>query len=397
MYTSLQMNSRIDPMHGCAMAGIIAFACSIKDALPIVHGPTGCAGGYRLVPLLCDKEPLLPTTAIYQYELVMGTADKLKNALYKAHQIYQPKYIFVTLTCATSMSGEDYSLIAKQFEADTGTKTFILDGSALFGEESDGYAESYRQFVSALNLNTHPEPGYVALDGLSPASFGAINAFWQISDVLTRECGLAIAPSISVDFDAAEAGEYAKAHVLPVGQLFHLNGLDRPLLAPVGIKGTFDFMQKACALAEAPLPLEAAERYERLLGDFSRACEPVRTAFCGKAAMVEADGFYAYWLARFLHDELQMEVFVSTDEKGIQILERENFCKTIYADMGGYELDWECGQKNCVLAFGSTNLNPRGKGNRIYIPYSSPCWDDISEYPTYFGYDGAFELLVRIK
>lgn len=397
MYSSQQINSRIDPMHGCAMAGIIAFSCGIKGALPIVHGPTGCAGGYRLVPLLCGKEPLLPTTAIYQYELVMGTVEKLKKALYKAHDIYKPNYIFVTLTCATSMSGEDFSLITGQFEKDTGTKAFILDGSALFGEEGDGYVESYRQFTASLQIERHPQKGLAALDGLSPSSFGAANAFEQLKAVLTEECGLSIAPSISLAFDADDKEKYASAHILPVGQLFHINGMDAPLLAPVGIKGTFDFIEKACRLSGIAVPGAAKEKYERLSEEFSSRCTGLALRLKGKSAMVEADAFYTYWLAKLLHDELQMQVYVSTDEKGCELLERESFCEKVYADMGGYELNWECGEKDFLLAFGSTNLNPRGQGKRIYIPYSSPCWDEITEYPTYFGYEGAFALIGLIE
>ncbi len=397
MYTSQQINSRIDPMHGCAMSGIIAFACALQNTFPMVHGPTGCAGGYRLVPLLCNQEPLLPTTAIYQYDLAIGTTEKLKQALYKAHEVYNPKYIFVVLTCATSMAGEDYNDITKEFDEKTNTKTFVIDGSAFFGEERDGYIESYNQFVKALNIKHTPQKGVVALDGLSLSSFGATNAFEQLCDIIKNECKMEVAPSISVNFSADDFADYAKANVLKIGHLFNSDGLNSCLLAPIGAEGTFDFIKKSCEKAGVLIPESAYENKKKYDALYEKEISDIRTMLNNKAVMVEADGFYAYWLCHLLHKKLGMKVYLTTDEPGFELMESTALCEKVYADMGGYELDFECKRKNCVLALGSTNLNPRERENILYIPYSSPCWDAITEYPTYFGYEAGLELLKRIK
>ena len=75
MYSPEQRHARVDPSHGCALGGVVAFSNSVEGALTLVHGSAGCASGYRLVMLLCDREPLMPTTALSQQHLVMGTGD----------------------------------------------------------------------------------------------------------------------------------------------------------------------------------------------------------------------------------------------------------------------------------------------------------------------------------
>lgn len=305
MYTAAQIADRVDPAHGCALGGIIAFCNSIEGALPIVHGPTGCAGGYRLVTLLCDREPLMPVTAVYQYELVMGTGKKLEAALYKAKRIYRPTIIFAMLTCATSMSGEDYTSIIERFERETDTKVFLLDGSGLFGEDIDGYIESYRRFIEWMNFKRDPMEGIVAIDGISPANYGAKQMFKQFAEIVTDECGLTLAPSVSISFDPArDLAAYSRASVIYAGYLWTF--AEERVLAPIGIEATYDLIKHACRAAGRPVPQEAYERMAAHRERFAAGSAALRERLCGRYAMVEADGFFAVPLARLLKNEFDI-------------------------------------------------------------------------------------------
>ena len=38
MYSPEQRRARVDPSHGCALGGVIAFSNSVEGALTLVHG-----------------------------------------------------------------------------------------------------------------------------------------------------------------------------------------------------------------------------------------------------------------------------------------------------------------------------------------------------------------------
>lgn len=393
MYSPEQRHARVDPSHGCALGGVVAFSNSVEGALTLVHGSAGCASGYRLVMLLCDREPLMPTTAVSQLELVMGTGDKLGKALRKAWAYYHPPVVFISLTCSTSMTGEDYTGVIRAFEGETGCKVFLVDGSAMFGEDSDGYVESYRQFTAWLDVDRRPDGVHLALDGLSPELFGAKGALAQIQALVECECGLRCAPSLSVSFNPGDAQAYARAGLLRLGRLW---ALDEPrCLAPIGVEACRAFVLRACQAAGTAAPAWAEADYAAARARFDREKAPLLPMLAGKTAVVEADGFFALPLARMLRQEFGMQVCVSTDAAGYEALAREGFCRRLMADVGGYELDHACRELDCVLAFGSSNVNTPGRW--AYVPYTSPCWDDTTEHITYFGYPGAFALLDRLK
>lgn len=393
MYSTEQRQARVDPAHGCALGGVIAFCNSIAGALPLVHGSAGCASGYRLVMLLCDREPLMPTTGVSQLELALGSGDKLDRALRKAWEHYHPPILFVVLTCATSMTGEDHTARLRAFERETGCKTFLVDGSAIFGEDSDGYLESYRQFTRWLDVRRRPDGAHLALDGFSPDLFGAKDAFGQLKSLVEEECGLRAAPSVSVAFRPEDAGEYACAALLHVGRLWTL---DEPrCLAPIGVEACHAFVRRACQAAGKPVPSHAQAHYAAARTRFDQEKAALLPRLAEKDAMVEADGFFAVPLARLLKEEFGMRVSVSTDSSGYEMLAGEGICHRLMADVGGYELDHACREVDCVLAFGSSNVNTPGRW--AYVPYTSPCWDDTNEHITYFGYPGAFALLDRLK
>src|SRR6056297_179956 len=103
MYLSTKRD-RIEPLKGCAMVGIIEGMMGLEDARPLVHGPMSCSSGHRMVFLFADKEPILPTTALTEEELVLGSQEKLEVALNKAYELYEPTYLGVIITCAISLS-----------------------------------------------------------------------------------------------------------------------------------------------------------------------------------------------------------------------------------------------------------------------------------------------------
>ena len=393
MYAASQINSRIESSHGCAMGGIIAFSICIKDALAIAHGPTGCAGGYRMIFLLADTCPILPTTAIYQYEVAMGTKDKLQAALYKAKRVYDPSIIFVTLTCATSMIAEDYQDMLEQFESDTGTKVILEDGSALFGEDNDGYRKTYDDFVSWLNLEHDPDGHSIALDGMAPSVYNVKKNWEEMRFLVEDLCHLTLAPSLSVAFDLnKDKKAYAKAAVVSIGLL---NRRD-DTFALIGYQAISAFMEKICAKVNKDVPMEAYEALAALKKELEADILALREKLEGRYVMIEADEFYAVPLAETMKELFGCQIAVSSDAFGVESLEKSGLCAWCEADVGGYELNEFAKELDCAVCFGSSNIYDH-TGKSLYIPFSAPLWDEVSDNASLFGLNGMRYLVRKLK
>ena len=392
MYTAAQINSRIESSHGCAMGGIIAFSCCIDNALCIAHGPTGCAGGYRMIFLLADRCPILPTTAIYQYEVAMGTKEKLQAALYKAKRVYDPSVIFVTLTCATSMIQEDYNDIIEQFEADTGTKVFLEDGSSLFGEDNDGYRKTYDDFVKWLDVTHAPDGKSIALDGMAPSIYNARKNMEQMKKIV-ESCGLTLAPSLSTEFNIEkDKAAYSTAAVLNIGLL---NRRD-DTFAPIGFDYTRAFMEKICQKVNVPIPEHSLEEITAAGKMLADDIAYLKTKLNGRYVMIEADEFYAVPLAKTMHDLFGCKIACSSDAFGVETLEEMNFCDWVEADVGGYELNEFAKELQCAVTFGSSNIYNHS-GESLYIPFTAPVWDEVPDNESLFGLDGMKYLIRKLR
>ena len=114
---------RLEPLTGCGILGALKCVAGMPGVLPMIHGPVSCSSGHRLAMLYAGVEPLLPTTCVEQTQVVMGANERLADALKKAWEIYHPELLFVILTCATAMTGEDAAAPLREYERYTG-KTY---------------------------------------------------------------------------------------------------------------------------------------------------------------------------------------------------------------------------------------------------------------------------------
>ena len=393
MYTTSQINSRIESSHGCALGGVIAFSCCINNSLAIVHGPTGCAGGYRMIFLLADKCPILPTTAIYQYELALGTISKLQAALYKAARVYKPKVIFVILTCATSMIGEDYQDIIEQYQIDTGIKVFLEDGSSLFGEDNDGYRKSYDDFTSWLNIEHKCDGKSIVLDGMAPSVYNSKKNMIELKKIVEDYCSLHLAPSLSTEFDLdKDLKEYSKATVIHIGLL---NDRD-DTYAPIGFNAIKDFIKKISELTGKKVDSNVIDMLDNERKAMNDDINYLKKRLSERYVMIEADCYYAISLAKMLKEEFDCKLAVSSDSYGVEKLDQLGICDWLEADVGGYELNEFRKELDCVISFGSSNVYGHND-DCLFIPFTAPVWDSIKDNESLFGVSGMKYLIRKLK
>ena len=113
----------------CQQINSMAALMSLEDSVFISHSPQGCVGcaimavdmyrvgqihrGVRLV-----KNPRLIVTNIDQKSVVFGGEAKLREAVRKAVDRYNPKLAFVFTSCASGIIGDDIDAICESLQAE---------------------------------------------------------------------------------------------------------------------------------------------------------------------------------------------------------------------------------------------------------------------------------------
>ncbi|KAF5410067.1 MAG: nitrogenase component 1 [Euryarchaeota archaeon] len=92
----------------CKLSGGVCAATEIADAVPIIHGPIGCAYNHRIpVQKSWLDTAALPTTALTDNETVFGGGDRLRDTILEVDQNYHPNLILVLLSCVSGIIGDD--------------------------------------------------------------------------------------------------------------------------------------------------------------------------------------------------------------------------------------------------------------------------------------------------
>jgi nitrogenase molybdenum-iron protein alpha chain len=106
---------------GCALSVV----SSITDTAVVVHAPIGCASGIIGSYLqnqgvasarnkTFDAKPHVVCTNIKERDTVYGGVEKVRKAVYKLKKENNPKAIFITTSCASSIIGDDIASLADE-------------------------------------------------------------------------------------------------------------------------------------------------------------------------------------------------------------------------------------------------------------------------------------------
>ena len=111
------------PLHGMTaipgkISGALMVANSIEDAVPLIHGPIGCAFQRKINPF----RPYLtfydtPCTDMNDIEVVYGGEDKLSLGIKETYEKYHPNLIVVITTCPSDLIGDDFRAVVEETKA----------------------------------------------------------------------------------------------------------------------------------------------------------------------------------------------------------------------------------------------------------------------------------------
>ena len=135
----------------CRLYGISRVLENLKNAVTLVHGPKGCAN-YLQTEALCINRKLGPilSSDTRETDIILGTEDRLREALREAVEIYHPEIITVLTTCATDIIAEDTARVVEEMSDQLGVKVFFKSGGGFIAAYDQGYYDGYEILVSGL-------------------------------------------------------------------------------------------------------------------------------------------------------------------------------------------------------------------------------------------------------
>ncbi|GAB6163903.1 hypothetical protein JCM12298_30630 [Desulfothermus naphthae] len=127
----------------CKMFGAYCFISEIKNAIPLLHGPVGCAFFPKLVPpdaiktqLLKDFDPSpFPCTDLNEKDIIYGAEEKLYNAIIDVDKYYKPELIGVIISCPAAIIGDDVVSAVKRAKEKISADIIYTPSSAGFSDD----------------------------------------------------------------------------------------------------------------------------------------------------------------------------------------------------------------------------------------------------------------------
>ena len=131
-----EMSSPMNQQTMCANAIVECQIGNITDCILIQHAPIGCSADnswFNLAFKMGLSRRNKPTqnlqiysTNLLENDMVFGASDKLRQTVRDAKERFNPKAIFISMSCATAIIGEDIDSIAEEMEAEIGVPVVPL-------------------------------------------------------------------------------------------------------------------------------------------------------------------------------------------------------------------------------------------------------------------------------
>lgn len=127
----------------CKLSGSIYAVSEIRGAMPVMHGPAGCAFHQRLTPMkLYSPVNEFPSTNLDENDVIYGGESKLHKAIVDTAHRYKPSMIAVLPTCVSGLIGDDISGVCDNAKSDI--------SCPLISVSSEGFAHRSRESLDTI-------------------------------------------------------------------------------------------------------------------------------------------------------------------------------------------------------------------------------------------------------
>lgn len=134
----------------CKLSGSVYAVSEIDGAIPLIHGPNGCAFHQRLTPRKMYAPVYnLPCTDLDENDVIYGGEEKLRKKIYEVYHRFHPPLIAVLPTCVAGLVGDDIPGVLTEVEVPCDVLYIPSEGFAHRSRESldllmRDFAESWK-------------------------------------------------------------------------------------------------------------------------------------------------------------------------------------------------------------------------------------------------------------
>lgn len=271
----------------------IQLLSKIRQSAIIVHGAVGCAASG--IYFNQDFPVKWYSTNLNERDTILGSDEKLRNAVYRVYKEQQPEVIFIVGTPVVAINNDDVNSVILELEEKLGIKIiFIYSDGFKTKTPATGYdiaLHALLKHVVSRDLTTAPQQdAFINVITISESADNLLSVTKILSDL---QIGYQLLPQLS-DIDSIKKAGAAKATVVlndDEGALF-AKGLEEgfgvPYIEtapPIGPEGTRAFIM---ALAKVFHIEEQAAGY---IADQEKKlnAQPVKVTLAGARVFLEAN------------------------------------------------------------------------------------------------------------
>ncbi|MDT8357762.1 MAG: nitrogenase component 1 [Methanomicrobiaceae archaeon] len=250
---SKRSHSNSSRFEGCTITGTLAVTAFIRDAVSIIHGPSGCAHhNLSLIHATLLGQETLPrcrilSTGLAEQDIIFGGEDALEEAIGRV-SAQRPGVIFVLSTCISDTIGDDVEAVTSR---DWGLPVrFIRCGGFFGGSFHEGFAKA---LMAAASLAPPSEihDADVNIVGERNLEFEVEESYREVARLL-RALDLEVNVRFVRNVSTGELQKFGRGslNILredPAGTLSDFFGTryEIPSLSgfPVGLSGTIRFLE----------------------------------------------------------------------------------------------------------------------------------------------------------
>jgi nitrogenase molybdenum-iron protein alpha/beta subunit len=147
----------------CKVSGAVYAVTEIEGAIPLIHGPTGCAFHHRLTPHRMHAPVQdMPSTDIDEYDVIYGGEGKLHKRIIETYQSYHPELIAILHTCVSGIIGDDIQGVIQEVDVPCAVIHVPSEGFAMDRWSSDMLVRDYAKPEKEKDSAKSPAPAVEA-------------------------------------------------------------------------------------------------------------------------------------------------------------------------------------------------------------------------------------------